>query len=235
MPIEQFRYAYRNKFLNLKLPFFISVCLALFGVFTFLAFTDIDERYLCECDSEFWVDEATEVLQSQYPFLFSILVEQFPEIGILYIREIGGSAYIDIHYDFFLIYFVIICFLAWFFIWADSSMLLSKIQDIENPIGEDGYLRIRNKEGKLGLCEFLPGRIVQRLPFSYTEISPLGQETFICKTDGKCGLYHTGAKKMILPVEYDQIEYLNEETVSVTHNGHQERFSIKGPIKINVR
>lgn len=231
MPIEQFRYAYRTKFLNLSLPFFISVFLVVFGIFVFLAFLSIDGGYLCKCESEFWVAEATEVLQRKHPFLFFIH-ELFFDIGILYIEEIGKSAYIDIHYVSFLIYFVVICFLAWVFISADSSVLLSKIQDIENPIGEDGYLRIRNKEGKLGLCEFLSRRIVQRLPFSYTDISPLGQETFVCKTDEKCGLYHTGAKKMILPVEYDQIEYLDEETVLVTRNGHQERFSIKGPTKM---
>lgn len=108
-----------------------------------------------------------------------------------------------------------------------SSPLLAQIRDIENPEGRR-YLRMRNEERKLGLCRLGWARIAKLLPFDYDRIFPCGAEAYVCVANGKRGLYHAGMRKMVLAVEYDQIDWIGDEQVVAIRGNHREKFTTKG-------
>ncbi len=106
------------------------------------------------------------------------------------------------------------------------SSCLSTIYNIEDTGNE--LVRVQNRSGQIGLCRCDKHRMVALLPYKYTNIYRCGYFSYICVADGKYGVYDVDQRKMVIPVEYDNIEILPDNTLMAYKNGRSSKFTKEG-------
>ena len=111
-----------------------------------------------------------------------------------------------------------------------KSKVLSEIDAIEEISSYAGgrVLRIRNSAKKIGLCKCWKLFVKKILPIEYDAIYPCDVNVFICEQKGKKGVYNVELKKMMIPVEHDEIHITSENKLEVYKNGVVTKYTTKG-------
>lgn len=108
------------------------------------------------------------------------------------------------------------------------SPLIKKIYNIQDGDKFQRYRAIQNKQGKMGLCKVGRYKIKKVLPFDYNDIFMICDNSYICKKDGKYGIYNTEANKMLVPIQYDDIYAITDDSIELVMNSQVHRFTHKG-------
>ena len=108
------------------------------------------------------------------------------------------------------------------------SSLIGKIYNIEDGSKNELFRPIQNSQGKSGLCKLGKTRIKQLLPFQYDLVCPAKNDSFFCYRDSLYGLYNASCRKMVIPVEYNEIYSMDESSITLAKNGVLFTFSYKG-------
>ena len=108
------------------------------------------------------------------------------------------------------------------------SSLIGKIYYIGDGTNADIYRPIQNKQGRCGLCELGQTRLKKLLSFQYDLICPAKENSFVCCWNSKYGLYNAIAQKMVIPIEYDDIDSLEESVIKLVRNGEVFTYSYEG-------
>ena len=95
-----------------------------------------------------------------------------------------------------------------------NPKVLCDIQD--NP---SQFKLIRNKNGLIGISMWWNKRCKLLLRMVYDNILCINDDTFICIHNGSYGIYNATKKKMVVPVEYDSIEYKNGKIYASSRDG----------------
>jgi hypothetical protein len=89
--------------------------------------------------------------------------------------------------------------------------------------------RVRDKDGKMGLCTIFKRGIVAQLEIEYDEIIKVDEYSFICRKGMTYGLYRYNMRPpWILPLEYDMIEILPDNSLKATKGNHTCKYTSKG-------
>ena len=126
---------------------------------------------------------------------------------------------------------IIICFELILFLLLSSlfhSPLIKKIYNIQDGDISQKYRAIQNKQGKMGLCKVGRLKIKKVLPIDYNDIFIICNNSYICKKDGKYGIYNTEANKMLVPIQYDDIYAITDDSIELIMNSQVHRFTRKG-------
>lgn len=110
----------------------------------------------------------------------------------------------------------------------NHSSLIGKIYNIGDGTKTDKFRPVQNKQGRCGLCQLGRTRLKRLLPFQYDLICPAKENSFICCKESKYGVYNAATKKMVIPVEYDDIYLMGESIIKLVKNGEIHIFSYKG-------
>ena len=108
------------------------------------------------------------------------------------------------------------------------SPLIKKIYNIQDGDKSQKYRAIQNKQGKMGLCKVGRLKIKKVLPIDYNDIFMICDNSYICKKDGKYGIYNTEANKMLVPIQYDDIYAITDDSIELIMNSQVHRFTRKG-------
>lgn len=108
------------------------------------------------------------------------------------------------------------------------SPSLHNIYNIEKDEKTKSYRRTQNKNGKYGLHQCKSHKIVQVLPFKYSDIYYCGGGAYICVKGNKRGVYNTIKKKMVIDLVYDTIDIMQDGTLVVVENGISSRLTTDG-------
>lgn len=108
------------------------------------------------------------------------------------------------------------------------SPLIKKIYNIQNGNKSQKYRAIQNKQGKMGLCKVGRLKIKKVLPIDYNDIFMICDNSYICKKDGKYGIYNTEANKMLVPIQYDDIYAITDDSIELIMNSQVHHFTRKG-------
>lgn len=108
------------------------------------------------------------------------------------------------------------------------SPLIKKIYNIQGGDKSQKYRAIQNKQGKMGLCKVGRFKIKKVLPFDYNDIFMICGNSYICKKDGKYGIYNTETNKLTVPVIYDDIYAIKDDSIELVMNSQVHRFTHKG-------
>ena len=133
----------------------------------------------------------------------------------------GGTFCVFLVIDSILLVFYLIVFI-------NNSPLVGKIYNIEDGTKADKYRPMQDMKGKSGLCELGFSRIKTLLPFQYDLVVPAKENSFICYRNSKYGLYNGDTKKIVIPLEYDEIYSIDDTVIKVVKNGEIYSFSYKG-------
>lgn len=111
------------------------------------------------------------------------------------------------------------------------SSFKKSIYNIEDC--ESDVRRVQNERGFWGLCLLLNGGIVRLLAFDFNWIGLCGEDAYVCVrgiTGGKVykGVYNTQKREMVIPVEYDEIEPLQNDFLKVVKDGVVSKYTTKG-------
>lgn len=99
--------------------------------------------------------------------------------------------------------------------------------DIEATV--DDIKLIRNKRGKMGLCQWKKYTSCCLLCKSkYDSIKRTENNTFIMEKKGKYGLYSGLMKKIIAECRYDKIEPISDEIFALYYKGSMSKINYKG-------
>ena len=120
---------------------------------------------------------------------------------------------------------VLIVGYIWVLLFLHVIFYPTKIYDIENS--SSNVRRIRNREGRIGLARLGEWGRLKLLPMVFDAISPCRANIYVCRKGGKYGAYNVERRKMVVPVEYDEIE-LREGVFEVIKDGVRERFTENG-------
>lgn len=126
---------------------------------------------------------------------------------------------------------IIICLASILFLLLSSlfhSPLIKKIYNIQDGDKSQKYRAIQNKQGKMGLCKIGRLKIKKVLPFDYNDIIMICDNSYICKKDGKYGIYNTETNKMLVPIQYDDIYAITDDSIELVMNNQVHRFTHKG-------
>ena len=126
---------------------------------------------------------------------------------------------------------IIICFASILFLLLSSlfhSPLIKKIYNIQDGDKSQKYRAIQNKQGKMGLCKIGRLKIKKVLPIDYNDIFMICDNSYICKKDGKYGIYNTETNKMLVPIQYDDIYAITDDSIELVMNSQVHRFTHKG-------
>jgi hypothetical protein len=108
------------------------------------------------------------------------------------------------------------------------SPLIKKIYNIQDGDKSQKYRAIQNKQGKMGLCKVGRLKIKKVLPFDYNDIFMICDNSYICQKDGKYGIYNTETNRMLVPIQYDDIHAITDDSVELVMNNQVHRFTHKG-------
>lgn len=108
------------------------------------------------------------------------------------------------------------------------SPLIKKIYNIQDGDKSQKYRAIQNKQGKMGLCKIGRLKIKKVLPFDYNDIFMIYDNSYICKKDGKYGIYNTETNKMLVPLLYDDVYAITDDSIELVMNSQVHRFTHKG-------
>ena len=88
---------------------------------------------------------------------------------------------------------------------------------------------IRNKRGKMGLCQWKKYTSCCILCKSkYDNIKRLHNDTFIMEKKGRYGLYSGFMMELIAECRYDKIEPLSDEVFALYYKGGMSKINYKG-------
>lgn len=135
----------------------------------------------------------------------------------------------SVDYNFF--YIVIIAIVAIIALFSSNiwhSPLVKIIYNIQDGDKSLKYRAIQNKRGKMGLCKVGDVKIKKILSFDYDSIFAIDSHSYICKKHGKIGIFNTDLKKMTVPVIYDDIYSIQDDSVCLIKDSHMHRFTHKG-------
>lgn len=110
----------------------------------------------------------------------------------------------------------------------NHSSLVGKIYNIADGTKADKFRPIQNNKGKCGLCQLGRTSLIRLLPFQYDLICPAKENSFICCSDSKYGVYNAVLRKMVIPVKYDRIYSMEESIIKLEIKGEVHKFSYKG-------
>ena len=80
----------------------------------------------------------------------------------------------------------------------------------------------------MGLCKVGRFKIKKVLHFDYSDMFMICDNSYICKKDGKYGIYNTEANKMLVPIQYDDIYAITDDSIELVMNSQVHRFTHKG-------
>ena len=80
----------------------------------------------------------------------------------------------------------------------------------------------------MGLCKVGRLKIKKVLPIDYNDIFMICDNSYICKKDGKYGIYNTEINKMLVPIQYDDIYAITDDSIELIMNSQVHRFTRKG-------
>ena len=126
---------------------------------------------------------------------------------------------------------IIICLASILFLLLSSlfhSPLIKKNSNIQDGDKSQKYRAIQNKQGKMGLCKVGRFKIKKVLHFDYSDIFMICDNSYICKKDGKYGIYNTETNKMLVPIQYDDIYAITDDSIELVMNSQVHRFTHKG-------
>lgn len=110
-----------------------------------------------------------------------------------------------------------------------SSFAFRKAYNIESTAtSESKYILVQDKDGKMGLFKKTWLKFVKTLDFKYDNIIRCTENSYLCWSGNKCGVYNTSLHKMVLPLEYDSISLAGEDIVDTEKDGFSRRFTTKG-------
>lgn len=109
-----------------------------------------------------------------------------------------------------------------------SSSLTTKIYNIQDGDKQQKYRAIQNKQGKMGLCKVGRLKLKKILSFDYDALFMIHENSYICKKDGKYGIYNTEINKMLVSVLYDDIYAIKEDSVELVKDDQVHCFTHKG-------
>lgn len=119
------------------------------------------------------------------------------------------------------IFLVIIAYLC-----VQHSSVLSKIYNIEKT--DNDIVMIENRCGMYGVCLCKEQTIKLLLPCIYTKVYPCCDKVYICMKKNKWGVFNAELKKMVIPVEYDNIIMDGKDRLLVIKNNVKSRMTTKG-------
>lgn len=126
---------------------------------------------------------------------------------------------------------MIFCLCSFIFSLIVSLVDSSIIKCIYNIQDGDKKMRFRiveDTKGRKGICNAGRLRIRQLLPFEYDEIFATYDNSYVCKKDGKYGVYNTDLKKMAIPVIYDDIYSISPESIVLIKDEQKHCLTHKG-------
>ena len=138
----------------------------------------------------------------------------------------------DDTYDMTGLNFLVVLVISILIIWLGSSLeshspSLKTIYNIEK-IGHKEFRLTQNREGKFGLHYCGKRRIVTLLPFIYDNIYYCGEGCYICVKGNKRGVYNADMKKMVIELEYDNIDMMQDGNLRTMRNGVVSKFTKEG-------
>ena len=128
---------------------------------------------------------------------------------------------------------ILVVLVIWLLIiWLGGSLeshspSLKTIYNIEK-IGHKEFRLTQNREGKFGLHYCGKRRIVTLLPIIYDNIYYCGEGCYICVKGNKRGVYNADMKKMVIELEYDNIDMMQDGNLRTMRNGVVSKFTKEG-------
>lgn len=108
------------------------------------------------------------------------------------------------------------------------SPMVNRIYNIQEGDMSLKYRVTQDRKGKMGLCKLGKFRLKRILPFEYQQIVMIPHNSYICKQDGKVGIYNTEIKKMTVPVMYDDIYAITDDSIDLLKDNQVYHFTHKG-------
>ena len=103
-----------------------------------------------------------------------------------------------------------------------------KIYNIQDGDKSLKYRIIQNKNGKVGLCKVGRLKLNKILDFDYDSLFMINDNSYVCKNKNKFGIYNTEVKKWTVPIVYDSIYAINNDTIDLMKDKKVYSFSHKG-------
>ena len=103
-----------------------------------------------------------------------------------------------------------------------------KIYNIQDGDKSLKYRIIQNKNGKVGLCKVGRLKLNKILDFDYDSLFMINDNSYVCKNKNKFGIYNTDIKKWTVPIIYDSIYAINNDTIDLMKDKKVYSFSHKG-------
>ena len=116
----------------------------------------------------------------------------------------------------------VICNIITLFYRSLNVIGLRDIQDTSSRIK-----MIRSRKGRLGLAELKGKKLKSRLKMQYSKITRVSDEMFICERRGRYGVYNAAKRKVIVPVNYENLKFDGNRFVA-TKGGAVTVFTDKG-------
>ena len=108
------------------------------------------------------------------------------------------------------------------------SPFVRKIYNIQDGDKSLKYRIIQNKNGKVGLCKVGRLKLNKILDFDYDSLFMINDNSYVCKNKNKFGIYNTDIKKWTVPIIYDSIYAINNDTIDLMKDKKVYSFSHKG-------
>lgn len=105
---------------------------------------------------------------------------------------------------------------------------VSKIYNIQDGDKSLKFRTIQNKKGKVGLCKVGRLKLNKILDFDYDALFMINDNSYVCKNKNKFGIYNTDVKKWTVPIIYDSIYAINNNTIDLKKDNQVYSFSHKG-------
>ncbi len=132
---------------------------------------------------------------------------------------------------FFILFLWGICVVYLVIIKYFDSPQIREIYNIERS-GNSRYLIVQDINNKYGICDCRPRRIIMALPMIYDIIHPCvglnGDKAYICGKNNLFGVYNASMNKLVIPIEYDNIEMISDGILSASKKGESSQFTTKG-------
>lgn len=105
---------------------------------------------------------------------------------------------------------------------------VSKIYNIQYGDKSLRFRAIQNKKGKVGLCKVGRLKLNKILDFDYDALFMINDNSYVCKNKNKFGIYNSDVKKWTVPIIYDSIYAINNNTIDLKKDNQVYSFSHKG-------
>ena len=121
-----------------------------------------------------------------------------------------------------IVFFILLLTSIW------HTPFVSKIYNIQDGDKSLKFRAIQNKKGKVGLCKVGRLKLNKILDFDYDALFMINDNSYVCKSKNKFGIYNTDVKKWTVPIIYDSIYAINNNTIDLKKDNQVYSFSHKG-------